>query len=162
MLSQARGGCCGKASATKEDLLPAKSKQQPPDSQPGPKAVSAGSGGADPAAAGNQATNGDAPDSHGSQRDATPPEATSAAASPAATAAAPAGAAPTAAASALQAPAEAEDVVAPLDGERRVRPARPRAGMTDTVAGMPTIAGQRRAQAIAAEAGYARGALPVV
>ena len=88
--------------------------------------------------------NGRSDDSHGSQQ-------------PAVTAPAAASTAPDAAPAQAPGNGQAEDGVQPLDGERKMPRARPKANTADKVAGLPTVGGQRRAQAIAADASIGLG-----
>jgi hypothetical protein len=147
MLLQAKGGCCGSASATKGDPPPAAATarpaapQQDGDVPPAHKqAASAAHDGPVLAAPAANTANGRSDNTHDSQQ----PAATAPAAAPAASAAA----------TARQSPSqsEARDSTQPLDGERKMPRARPNAKTADKVAGLPTVGGQRRAQAIAAEA----------
>ena len=149
---QAKGGCCGSASATKGDASPAATTARPAAPQqdgelpPAHKqAGSAAQGGAVPTAPPTNTANGRSDNSHGSQQ----PAVTAPAALSAASAAAPA-----------HPPSQGgvQDFLQPLDGERKMPRARPKANTADKVAGLPTVGGQRRAQAIAAEAAIGGGA----
>ena len=130
--SQGTGGCCANASATKEELEPVPSaaagrsgKSHAPATD-GPPDPTANGGGAVPAAAG-------------------PPVVSQSAKAAAQVA--------PAAASGATPVANGGDQKQKLEGEARVRPPKPSATVADKTAGLPTISGQRRANAIAAENG---------